>query len=166
MAKQLKIEYLAISKINPHPGNPRKHPEEAVEKLQKSIKAFGWTAPILLDADGRVLAGHARLKAAKAAGIKQAPVIRLPLKGAEADAYMIADNKLQDLTEWDWPKLGDLIGELDTGDIDLELTGFSEDELKGLLHGLDEFRPIDDPPSRLDEKTPIICPECGHEFVT
>ena len=137
MSKPLKIEYVPIAELKPHPGNPRKHPIEAVEKIKKSIEAFGWTAPILLDADGRILAGHARLKAAQAAGIEQVPVVRLPLKGVDADVYMIADNKLQEGTEWDWTKLGDLIGELDTGDIDLSLTGFDDAELEGLMNGLD-----------------------------
>ena len=163
MPKPLKIEYVPIADLKRHPGNPRKHPIEAVEKIKKSIEAFGWTAPILLDADGRILAGHARLKAAQAAGLDQVPVVRLPLSGIDADVYMIADNKLQELTEWNWPVLGDLIGELDTGGIDLSLTGFDESELEGLVNGLDNANPGGESGGGSCDKE-VTCPECGHCF--
>jgi len=133
----LKIEYVPIDQLKPFAGNPRTHPEAAIEKLVASIERFGWTNPVLVDSGGRVLAGHARLKAAKKAGIEQVPVVRLPLAGKDAELYVIADNKTQELTEWDWSKLGDLFGELDTGDIDLTLSGFDTKEIEGLMCGLD-----------------------------
>ena len=135
---KLKLEYMSVNDIKPFDGNPRKHPEDALKKLVDSINHFGWTNPILLDEDNIIVAGHARLKAAKKAGMEEVPVIKLPLSGKEAALYNIADNKTQELTEWDWPKLGDLFHELDTGEFDLEITGFSETEISGLMHGLDE----------------------------
>jgi hypothetical protein len=96
----MEIKRVSIDELKPHPKNPRTHPDSAIEKLERSIKEFGWTNPILVSADGYVLAGHARLKAAKIAGIKEVPVIYLPLEGAKAEAYMIADNRLQEETEW------------------------------------------------------------------
>ena len=135
---KLQIEYVPVGKLKPFKGNPRKHPDEAVDKLVKSIEAFGWTNPILLDADGIILAGHARLKAAIKAGVKSIPVIRLPLSGNDAKMYVIADNKTAELTEWDWPALGDLFQDLDTGDLNLELSGFDMAEIGGLMGGLDE----------------------------
>ena len=135
---ELKIEYVPIGQLKPFVGNPRTHPEAAIEKLAASIEHFGWTNPVLVDSDGRVLAGHARLKAAEKAGIEKVPVVRLPLAGKDAELYVIADNKTQELTEWDWSKLGDLFGELDTGDIDLTLSGFDTEEIEGLMTGLDE----------------------------
>ena len=164
---ELKIEYVPIDQLKPFAGNPRTHPEAAIEKLVTSIEYFGWTNPVLVDSGGRVLAGHARLKAAKKAGIEQVPVVRLPLAGKDAELYVIADNKTQELTEWDWSKLGDLFGELDTGDIDLTLSGFDTEEIGGLVHGLDEFKPTtEDEQPRLDVKAPVKCPACGHEFTT
>ena len=80
-----------------------------------------------------MLAGHARLKAAEKAGIKEVPVVYLPLEGAKAEAYLIADNRLQDETDWDYEKLKDLLQELDTGELDLELTGFDMDEIEELI---------------------------------
>lgn len=79
-------------------------------------------------------------------------------------ALNIALNKITG--GWDFPKLTDLLTELDTGDLDLEAIGYSSDELEELLGGVPDFQPTDenDQP-RLDEKAPITCPGCGVEFV-
>ena len=158
------MEYVDLTSLKAFPGNPRKHSEEAVDKLVRSMEAFGWTNPVLISADGFVVAGHARMKAAEKAGIKKVPVIRLPLSGADAESYVVADNKLQELTEWDFSKLGDLFQELDSGDIDLTYSGFDLDEIAGLMSGLDESQPLpgDDPASGDGS---ITCPNCGHNFI-
>ncbi len=129
----MKVEKVNVDDLKPHPKNPRVHPDSAIEKLERSIKEFGWTNPILVSADGYILAGHARVKAAEKAGISEVPVIYLPLEGAKAEAYLIADNRLQDETDWDYEKLKDLLQELDTGELDLELTGFDMDEIEELI---------------------------------
>jgi len=129
----MEIETVKISSLKPHPGNPRNHPDSAIDMLDKSLRQFGWTNPVLVSEDGFVLAGHARLKAAKKIGIEDIPIIRLPLSGKKADAYMVADNKLAALTEWDFPKLTGLLTELDTGDFDMESIGFSAEELEKLM---------------------------------
>jgi len=129
----MQIENVKISSLKPHPKNPRSHPDEALKRLVKSIKEYGWTNPVLVSEDGYILAGHARVKAAGKAGITEVPIIRLPLKGDKALAYLVADNKLNEMTDWDLPKLSDLLLELDTGDIDIEITGFDNDELESLL---------------------------------
>ncbi len=129
----MEIKTVKISELRPHPKNPRVHPDSAIDKLVRSIKEYGWTNPVLVSADGYVLAGHARLKAAEKAGISEVPVIYLPLEGAKAEAYLIADNRLQDETDWDYEKLKDLLQELDTGELDLELTGFDMDEIEDLI---------------------------------
>jgi DNA modification methylase len=129
----VQVKTVKISELRPHPKNPRVHPDSALDKLVRSIKEFGWTNPILVSADGYVIAGHARLKAAEKAGISEVPVIYLPLEGAKAEAYLIADNRLQDETDWDYEKLKDLLQDLDTGEFDLELTGFDMDEIEDLM---------------------------------
>lgn len=129
----MEIKTVKINELKPHPKNPRVHPDSAIDKLVRSIKEYGWTNPVLVSADGYVLAGHARLKAAEKAGIEEVPVIYLPLEGAKAEAYLIADNRLQDETDWDLPKLKDLLQELDTGEFDLELTGFDMGEIEDLM---------------------------------
>jgi len=129
----MEIKTVKISELRPHPKNPRVHPDSAIEKLERSIKEFGWTNPILVSKEGYILAGHARLKAAEKAGISEVPVIYLPLEGEKAEAYLVADNRLQDETDWDYEKLKNLLQELDTGEIDLELTGFDMDEIEDLM---------------------------------
>lgn len=129
----MEIKTVKTSELRPHPKNPRVHPDSALDKLVRSIKEYGWTNPVLVSADGYVLAGHARLKAAEKAGIEEVPVIYLPLEGAKAEAYLIADNRLQDETGWDYEKLKDLLQDLDTGEFDIELTGFGMDEIEDLM---------------------------------
>ncbi len=158
----MEIEIVKINKLKPHPKNPRIHPDSAIDKLVKSIKEYGWTNPVLVSKDGFVLAGHARLKAAEKAGLDEVPVIYLPLSGSKAEAYMIADNKLQDETDWDFPKLKDLLQELDTGEFDIEITGFDENEIENLMTQF--FNP--DEQKEYDEniETTNKCPKCGYEW--
>src|SRR5690554_6355606 len=137
----MEIKTMPISKLKPHPKNPRVHPDSAIEKLERSIKEFGWTNPILVSKEGYILAGHARLKAAEKAGIEEVPVVCLPLEGAKAEAYLIADNRLQDETAWDLPMLKDLLQELDTGEFDIEITGFEMGEIEDLMS---DFRITED----------------------
>ncbi len=153
----MKLTKVNIDNLRPHPRNPRIHPESAIERLSKSIQEFGWTNPVLVSEDGFILAGHARVKAAELAGIEEVPVIYLPLNGDKADAYLIADNKLQEETEWDMPTLKDLLGDLDTGAFDIELTGFELDELEDLM--------TQAPPEVVEEKGAAnACPKCGYEW--
>lgn len=127
-------ETVNIKTLKPHPKNPRIHPESALNRLVKSIKEYGWTNPVLVSEEGYILAGHARVKAAEIAGITEVPIIRLPLSGDRALAYLLADNKLQDMTEWDYPILKDLLEGLNCGQLsDIEITGFGEKEIEDLM---------------------------------
>ncbi len=158
----MELEKVAITSLKPHPLNPRIHPDSALDRLGKSFQEFGWTNPVLVSEDGFVLAGHARLKAAKKVGIEKIPIIRLPFSGRKAEAYLVADNKLQDLTEWDFPKLADLLTELDTGDFDMEIVGYSNDELRGVLGYVPgDNKHIDEDAMR---KTKNECPSCGFKW--
>ena len=136
--ESLKIETVPIADLTPHPKNPRIHPDSALNKLVKSFLEFGWTTPVLVDADGRILAGHARCKAAAQAGIKEVPVIRLPLSGAKADAYVIADNRTQEETQWDKAVLIELMEDLTESGYDLAETGFDAEELDKLIGAINE----------------------------
>ena len=153
----MQIEVVEISKLKPHPKNPRIHPDSALERLTKSVKEFGWTNPILVSEDGFILAGHARLKAAEKAGISEVPIIRLPLKGRKAEAYMIADNKLQDMTDWSYPQLKDLLLELDVGDFDIEITGFDDKEIETLMTQFNIPEEGLTPDDEIPEKGETIC---------
>jgi ParB-like chromosome segregation protein Spo0J len=85
----------AVSDLTPDPRKPRKHSRAQVQAIARSIEAFGFNAPILIDKDGQIIAGHGRYDAALLLGLSQVPVVGLEhLSEAKARAYMLADNKL------------------------------------------------------------------------
>lgn len=120
--------------IRPFSGNPRTHSLEQIAQLAASIREFGWTNPLLVDAENNLIAGHGRLAAADRLGLAELPAIVLEgLTEAQKAALRIADNKLALNAGWDEALLSAELGELrDTG-FDLALTGFGEDELADLF---------------------------------
>lgn len=153
-APQPHIRMAPIHSLRPHPTNPRVHPESAISKLVHSIQEFGWTNPILVDADGRILAGHARLKAAERAGLTEVPVIDLPLSGEKADAYLVADNRLQQDTDWDYPVLFDLMKSLEQFDFSSAI-GMDPDEWEKVLAREEEENQSPSSSRKVDRKTLI-----------
>jgi ParB-like chromosome segregation protein Spo0J len=156
-------ELWEIDKIRQNPRNPNKHPKEQIELLAKMIQEQGWRCPITVSKrSGLVVRGHARLEAAKLLGCKQVPI---DLQDYETDemelADMIADNKIAELAAMDTQTLKDLLQELDTGAIDMTLTGFDVQELEDLMAAikLDDINGINDK----NPKT-CKCPKCGFEF--
>ena len=131
----MKVEEVRIDSISNHSKNPKQHPDKQLRLLEESIKRFGFTNPVILSADNVILAGHARVKAAISAGNDTVPCIRTKLTGAEADAYLIADNRLSDLAPYDRDILAELLGELP--DDLAELTGFDSSDIDALLKGED-----------------------------
>ena len=132
----LAIVYKPVGSLTPDPRNARTHPKRQVEQIAASIRAFGFTNPILVDAEGSVIAGHGRLLAAKALGIEDVPTLPLPgLDDAQKRALRLADNKIALGAGWDLDllklELGDLAA-LDV-DLDLSLTGFSPGEIDVIL---------------------------------
>lgn len=140
----MEILKLKISDLKQHPKNPRKHPKELLERLKRSIEEYGFTNPVLVSKDNKILAGHARCKAAKELGISEVPVIRLDFEGAKADAYVIIDNKLNELSEWDIPLLESLIKDIEKSDFDVTLTGFDLTEIDELFSKADDKDGKDD----------------------
>jgi len=157
----LKIEYMPINQLRPNMRNPRKN-DENVDRVVKSIEAFGWTNPILVrKADNTVIAGHTRLKAAIKKGMDEVPVVKLDLDETDANVYMLADNKLVERAEWDGLKLAEMFAELDQLNVDLELTGFDKVEIDEIVIG-----PTGMPDNEAgdNELKLVKCPECGFEF--
>ena len=140
----MEILKLKISDLKQHPKNPRKHPKKLLERLKRSIEEYGFTNPVLVSKDNKILAGHARCKAAKELGISEVPVIRLDFEGAKADAYVIIDNKLNELSEWDIPLLESLIKDIEKSDFDVTLTGFDLTEIDELFSKSDDKEGKDD----------------------
>lgn len=128
--------------LKPYPKNARTHTKEQITKVANSIKAFGWTNPILVGRDNVIIAGHCRLLAAKELGLTEVPIRDLShMTKAQAQAYVIADNQLALNAGWDNGILGDELNELNDLGFDLELLGFPGDELDALLEG--PIEPID-----------------------
>src|SRR4051794_1551641 len=128
----LAVSYQPVTALAPDPRNARTHPKRQVEQIAGSIRAFGFANPILVDADGKIIAGHGRLLAAKAAGMTEVPTIVLPyLSEAQQRALRIADNKIALGAGWDLDLLKIELGELAVLDVDIDiaLTGFSSGEI-------------------------------------
>jgi DNA modification methylase len=126
------IEYLPVGSLRPDPKNARLHSEKQVQQIAKSIEAFGFNVPVLVDANSRVLAGHGRLRACERLRIAQVPVIRLEhLSEHQRLAFMLADNRLSENSEWDNRLLGEQLKILSEAELDfsLEVTGFEIAEI-------------------------------------
>ena len=130
----LKIEYKKTTNLIPYVNNSRTHSDEQVQQIAASIKEFGFTNPILLDEDDGVIAGHGRIKAAHILNMPEVPTINLSnLSEAQKKAYVIADNQLALNAGWDLDKLKIEVEGLEELDFNLDLLGFDDDFLNGLL---------------------------------
>jgi DNA modification methylase len=137
-SSRLALTYRCVGDLIPDPRNARTHPKRQIEQLRASIEAFGFTNPILADPDGRIIAGHGRLQAARAMGLDEVPTIILSgLSEAQKRALRIADNKIALNAGWDLEILQKELGELASIDVDIDpaLTGFSTGEIDVILSG-------------------------------
>lgn len=131
---ELKIEYMEPDRLRPYEGNARTHSDNQVRAIAESVRQFGFTNPILADAEGIVIAGHGRLEAAKKLGLTAVPVVRLShLSERQRLALTLADNKIALNAGWDFGKLSEELSILAELDFDLSITGFDEQELDALL---------------------------------
>jgi DNA modification methylase len=133
---QLKIIYKPIGSLASYPNNSRKHSQHQIRQIASSIKAFGFTNPILIDQNDTVIAGHGRVAAAKLLDMDQVPAIRLEgLSRDQIRAYVIADNRLAEKAGWDKSILAIELQHLLTidSDLDVTLTGFEVPEIDLIL---------------------------------
>ena len=133
------IELVPVEQLLPYKANARTHSRKQVRQIANSIERFGFTNPVLIDDQNGIIAGHARVEAAKLLGLSGIPALRLShLSEAERRAYIIADNKLAQKAGWDREILAiELQGLIDL-DFDVELTGFEMGEIDILLDDVDE----------------------------
>lgn len=169
LKEKLKMEIIErnIESIRPYENNPR-HNDGAVDTVAKSIQQFGWKQPIVIDKNGVIVAGHTRYKAAQVLGCKTVPcVIADDLTDEEVRAYRLADNKVAELSYWNFEKLDEELAGI--FDIDMEDLGFGtnaydipkiqnsgkteNNENKEL--SLEDFG---------DDKFEHECPRCGFKF--
>ena len=129
-----KLETLPTDRLVPYARNARTHSPEQVAAVARSIQRFGFTNPVLIDAEDGIVAGHGRVLAAKSLGVASVPCLRVGwLTEAEKRAYVLADNKLAELAGWDDDLLAGELRALQGDDFDLSLIGFGQDELDDLL---------------------------------
>jgi DNA modification methylase len=151
--KRLAVVYRAITSLKLNPKNPRIHNRAQRRRIAASITKYGFCVPILIDSLGNVIAGHGRIQACIMLGLTEVPTICLDhLTEAEVRAFMLADNRLTEMGDWDDQLLGQLfleIQELDPG-FDLELTGFDMGEIDLSIEGINRpSNPQDDPADSL-----------------
>src|SRR5512144_2210695 len=149
MAKQTamaqRIEVWPIDRLVPYAKNARTHSDAQVAQIAASIAEFGFNAPILVDSNAGIIAGHGRLLAARKLGLAVVPVVVLDhLSETQRRAYIIADNKLALNAGWDDAVLADELREIQADGLDLALVGFSDDELDSLLAEGGEPEPADE----------------------
>ncbi len=128
----VKIEYIPIGEINEYANNPRDN-EKAVESVINSIREFGIRVPAIIDKDNVIIAGHTRIKAAIQLGYTEFPCVRAAdLTTIEAKALRLADNRMQEDSEWDTEALAAEFDALRKNGYDLLNTGFNEFEIDGI----------------------------------
>jgi hypothetical protein len=134
----LKVELRPASGLKPARRNARRHSERQLEQIAGSIRKFGFLNPVLVDAEGRIVAGHGRVEAARGIGLTEVPVLCIAhLSEAELRAYALADNRIAENAAWDAEDLKAEIDELISLelDFDIELTGFATGEIEVILDG-------------------------------
>jgi len=138
---RLQIQVWAIDRLLPYVRNARTHTEEQVAQVAASIREFGWTNPILVAADGTIIAGHARLAAARKLKMTDVPVIVLDhLTEPQRRALVLADNRLALDAGWDEEMLRVELASLQEDGFDLDIVGFTDEELEDLLRDPEETR--------------------------
>ena len=151
------IEQISIQALIPYARNSRTHSDAQVAQIAASIREFGFTNPVLIDGEGGIIAGHGRVLAARKLQLAEVPCIRLGhLTDTQKRAYVIADNKLALNAGWDTEALALELQELGDLGFDLDLTGFTDEEIAELL-------PEDVPEGLTDEDA---VPEVGAEPIT
>ena len=145
------VERRKLSELIPYARNSRTHSDEQVAQIAASIREWGWTTPVLCDDKGSIIAGHGRVMAARKLGLSEVPVMTATgWSEAQKRAYILADNQLALNAGWDMDLLKVEIQELAGDDFDLDLIGFDDKTLAGLLNdpteGLTDADETPEPP--------------------
>jgi hypothetical protein len=143
---KLSVVYRSTTSLIPYAKNARRHSTRQIELIASSIQEFGFANPVLIDSGNTVLAGHARLEAAKRLGLPEVPTISLAeLTDAQRKAYRFADNQLATLSDWDEEILSDELRILDSGlNLDIDVIGFDTCDLDRMLGTETYEEPVDE----------------------
>jgi ParB-like chromosome segregation protein Spo0J len=163
----LEVRSLPVGSLKPAGYNPRVISGREMAKLRQSLRRFGFVEPLVVRrADGLVLGGHQRLRAACEEGLAEVPCVLVDCSDAEAKLLNLALNKIGG--SWDVPRLAELLAELSAADAELGLTGFEPDEVDRLLGRLAEedisAAVAEPPPEPAAPPAEVRCPRCGKRF--
>jgi len=129
MGKIAEVQEVTLTSLVPYERNAKIHGADQIEKLKASIQEFGFLTPCLIDRDYNIIAGHGRVMAARELGMETVPCVFIEgLTDTQRRAYILADNRLGELGEWDWNTVNDELRFLDDMDFVVELTGFDMPE--------------------------------------
>jgi DNA modification methylase len=132
----LRIEMRPVEALIPYARNAKRHSDTQVAQIAASIREFGWGAPILVDGQNNVIAGHGRLLAARKLGMTEVPVVPMDhLTDTQRRALILADNKIGENAAWDEDLLGLELAELNAAGFNLALAGFTPEEWDALIAG-------------------------------
>ena len=129
----MKIQSTNINDIKPYDRNPRKISNKAIDMVANSIKEFGFQQPIVVDTKNVIVVGHTRYQASIKLNLKKVPVVVGDFTEQQAKAYRIADNRINEETGWDYNFLQEELNKLLDLDVDLNLTGFTSEELDSMF---------------------------------
>lgn len=166
----MRIEDRDIATIRPYEHNPRIN-ADAVDAVAASIREFGFRQPIVVDNRGVIIAGHTRHKAALKLGLKVVPVhVATDMTPEQVQAYRLADNRLAELSQWDYDLLPLELSELQGGEVDLTALGWDAKEIERMLAPTSgEELPEKAGGKEFDESVAedvptVTCPKCGNQF--
>jgi hypothetical protein len=143
----LRIEKVRVKDLILDPTNARKHSPKNLEAIKGSLARFGQQKPIVVDANNVVLAGNGTLTAARELGWEELTVARTSLRGTDAQAFALADNRTAELASWDIPVLSELTAALQDDGVDLGAIGFDNDFLNSIKLPEDDPWGADGPPA-------------------
>jgi ParB-like chromosome segregation protein Spo0J len=159
---EMKVEMRDVDTIKPYPGNPRIN-DGAVDAVAKSIEEFGFRQPIVVDGKGVIIVGHTRFKAALKLGMSQVPVhVAKDLTPQQVKAYRLADNKTNELADWDYELLPIELKDLRKEEYDLSVIGFDQATLDAIMADIPKDNKAIDETELSQTKTE--CPKCGFRW--
>jgi hypothetical protein len=163
-----------IDSVRPYWRNPRRIPQEAVDKVAASLREYGWQQPIVTDREGVVIVGHTRLAAAKQLGYSSVLVSVSDLSDEQARQYRLIDNRTAEMAQWDMDALSTELREFDSAlladffpEVDLRIgdTAGSRDVTQGDIDGAREkITRVSEADPAAVHTTEVVCPACFHAF--
>lgn len=159
----MNIRLAKLAELHQDPSNARSHDERNLDAIGASLATFGQVEPLVVQkGTGRIIGGNGRFEVLKRQGKTEAAIVEVDLDDTQAVALGIALNRTAELAGWNDETLAALLQSLP--DDMRDVTGFDEGELAGLLASLNPLPASIEDQSRLDERSPIECPECGHTW--